>query len=66
MDAVINFKPSVLFMRFDFNAMYYIIANRDTLIVERGITMAKKKYTQEEVNRILWRACDTFRGKIDS
>lgn len=28
--------------------------------------MANKKYTQEEVNGILWRACDTFRGKIDS
>ncbi|MEL7654554.1 MAG: type I restriction-modification system subunit M [Bacillota bacterium] len=25
-----------------------------------------KKYTQEEVNGTLWRACDTFRGKIDS
>ncbi|WP_312700922.1 type I restriction-modification system subunit M [Sedimentibacter sp.] len=25
-----------------------------------------KKYTQEEVNATLWRACDTFRGKIDS
>ena len=28
--------------------------------------MTTKKYTQEEVNGILWRACDTFRGKIDS
>jgi len=26
----------------------------------------KEKYTQEEVNGTLWRACDTFRGKIDS
>jgi type I restriction enzyme M protein len=25
-----------------------------------------KKYSQEEVNNILWQACDTFRGKIDS
>src|SRR5690554_4403925 len=25
-----------------------------------------RKYTQEEVNNILWQACDTFRGKIDS
>jgi len=25
-----------------------------------------KKYTQDEVNSTLWRACDTFRGKIDS
>ncbi len=25
-----------------------------------------KKYTQAEVNGILWKACDTFRGKIDS
>jgi type I restriction enzyme M protein len=25
-----------------------------------------KKYTQEEVNGTLWRACDTFRGKVDS
>lgn len=25
-----------------------------------------KKLTQEEVNSTLWRACDTFRGKIDS
>ncbi|SHH15895.1 type I restriction-modification system subunit M [Desulfosporosinus lacus] len=25
-----------------------------------------EKYTQEEVNGTLWRACDTFRGKIDS
>ncbi len=28
--------------------------------------MEIKKYTQEEVNSTLWRACDTFRGKIDS
>lgn len=28
--------------------------------------MTVKKYTQDEVNGILWRACDTFRGKIDS
>lgn len=28
--------------------------------------MEIKKYTQEEVNGALWRACDTFRGKIDS
>lgn len=28
--------------------------------------MTIKKYTQEEVNSTLWRACDTFRGKIDS
>lgn len=28
--------------------------------------MEIKKYTQEEVNNTLWRACDTFRGKIDS
>lgn len=28
--------------------------------------MTVKKYTQEEVNGTLWRACDTFRGKIDS
>lgn len=28
--------------------------------------MTNKKYTQEEVNGTLWRACDTFRGKIDS
>lgn len=28
--------------------------------------MKVKKYTQEEVNGTLWRACDTFRGKIDS
>jgi type I restriction enzyme M protein len=25
-----------------------------------------KKYSQEEINNILWQACDTFRGKIDS
>ncbi|QQY80295.1 type I restriction enzyme M protein [Keratinibaculum paraultunense] len=25
-----------------------------------------KKTTQEEINRTLWEACDTFRGKIDS
>jgi len=25
-----------------------------------------KKTTQAEINRILWEACDTFRGKIDS
>ena len=28
--------------------------------------MSDKKFTQEEVNATLWRACDTFRGKIDS
>lgn len=28
--------------------------------------MAEKKWTQDEVNQSLWRACDTFRGKIDS
>jgi len=28
--------------------------------------MAIKKWTQKEVNETLWRACDTFRGKIDS
>lgn len=28
--------------------------------------MEIKKYTQDEVNSTLWRACDTFRGKIDS
>lgn len=28
--------------------------------------MASKIWTQEEVNATLWRACDTFRGKIDS
>lgn len=28
--------------------------------------MTIKKLTQEEVNGTLWRACDTFRGKIDS
>lgn len=28
--------------------------------------MTIKKLTQEEVNATLWRACDTFRGKIDS
>lgn len=28
--------------------------------------MTIKKYTQQEVNNILWQACDTFRGKIDS
>lgn len=28
--------------------------------------MEIKKYTQDEVNNTLWRACDTFRGKIDS
>ncbi len=28
--------------------------------------MTLKKLTQEEVNATLWRACDTFRGKIDS
>jgi len=28
--------------------------------------MEIKKYTQEEVNGTLWRACDTFRGKVDS
>lgn len=28
--------------------------------------MQMKKLSQEEVNATLWRACDTFRGKIDS
>ena len=28
--------------------------------------MGIKKFTQDEVNSTLWRACDTFRGKIDS
>ena len=28
--------------------------------------MIIKQYTQAEVNGTLWRACDTFRGKIDS
>ncbi len=28
--------------------------------------MAEKRWTQDEVNQSLWRACDTFRGKIDS
>ncbi|MCH4202271.1 MAG: type I restriction-modification system subunit M [Bacilli bacterium] len=28
--------------------------------------MAERKWTQDEVNQSLWRACDTFRGKIDS
>lgn len=28
--------------------------------------MEMKKYTQDEVNSTLWKACDTFRGKIDS
>ena len=28
--------------------------------------MEIKKLTQEEVNATLWKACDTFRGKIDS
>jgi type I restriction enzyme M protein len=28
--------------------------------------MQNKKWTQEEVNRTLWNACATFRGKIDS
>lgn len=28
--------------------------------------MEIKKYTQDEVNSTLWKACDTFRGKIDS
>lgn len=28
--------------------------------------MTSKIWTQEEVNATLWRACDTFRGKIDS
>jgi len=28
--------------------------------------MQNKKWTQREVNETLWRACDTFRGKIDS
>jgi len=30
------------------------------------LKMTIKKFTQEEVNGTLWRACDTFRGKIDS
>src|SRR5665647_39412 len=25
-----------------------------------------KKLTQQEINRILWKACDTFRGTIDA
>lgn len=28
--------------------------------------MQSKNWTQREVNETLWRACDTFRGKIDS
>jgi len=28
--------------------------------------MQNNKWTQQEVNAALWRACDTFRGKIDS
>lgn len=28
--------------------------------------MNEKKWTQDEVNQSIWRACDTFRGKIDS
>ena len=28
--------------------------------------MEINKLTQEEVNATLWKACDTFRGKIDS
>ena len=28
--------------------------------------MEIKKFTQDEVNSTLWRACDTFRGKVDS
>lgn len=28
--------------------------------------MDSKNFTQEEVNNTLWRACDTFRGKVDS
>src|SRR5690554_588842 len=28
--------------------------------------MQNKQWTQKEVNETLWRACDTFRGKIDS
>lgn len=28
--------------------------------------MVNNKLSQEEVNATLWRACDTFRGKIDS
>lgn len=40
--------------------------NKDTK-KEVDKTMSKNgKYTQEEVNGTLWRACDTFRGKIDS
>ena len=29
-------------------------------------TIAKKALTQGEINNVLWRACDTFRGKTDS
>ena len=29
-------------------------------------TMESKKLTQDEINNVLWRACDTFRGKTDS
>jgi type I restriction enzyme M protein len=28
--------------------------------------MEEKKFNQDEVNSTLWKACDTFRGKIDS
>lgn len=28
--------------------------------------MEDKKTTQEEINRVVWKACDTFRGVIDS
>ena len=28
--------------------------------------MNEKKWTQDEVNQSIWRACDTFRGKVDS
>lgn len=28
--------------------------------------MVLKKVTQDDINRILWSACDTFRGKVDS
>ena len=28
--------------------------------------MEIKKTTQEEINRVVWKACDTFRGVIDS
>jgi type I restriction enzyme M protein len=29
-------------------------------------TAVRSKLTQEEINNVLWRACDTFRGKTDS